>query len=358
MYLRMISMNNHYPDNNSINDAEPLGKFCAFGYYDAVDISGVKKLVQNGETSWDHMEEFIGSKLNGSYNSRIIPCLFENENRKKEENFWAFGEKSEDVFFFITMVRLKEMSVKIFIDEINKKHQMFAYYSYEHCECVVVCRNKTYGGGIHEVEKFKKIKDGDGHFLVLKTYTVFAFPESFLKEKTFWDDENDQLVNIRLNANINNTAVATAKVSDSTAEDRINVFAQELKKVLYKEDPLAEEQKYRQYMVLGDDDLLIEADDVMLSRLMPLYANQAILTHNNKVYKDAFLNVETRIIVKKEENDTDGEWKLDCRNHEESEEYTDQQDGQQRNAIKAGGTGFEFIHRMFGKAFKWFEPDK
>lgn len=355
MYLRMISMNNHYPDNNSINDMKPLGAFCAFGYYDAVDISDVKNLEPDGETSWDHMEEFIGSKLNGSYNSRIIPCLFESKNQEKEETFWTIEEKSKDVFFFITMVRLKEMNVKIFIDEINKKPQMFAYYSYEHCECIILCRDKTYGGGIRKVERVKKIKDSDGHSLVLKTYTVFAFPEILLKERTFWDEENDQLVNIRLNANINNTAV---KVNDSTAEDRINAFAQNLKAVLYEEDSLAKECKYRQYMVLGDDDLLIEADDVMLSRLMPLYANEAILTHNNELYKDAFLNIETRIIVEKEENDTDGEWKLDCRDHEEPEGYTDQQEGQQRKTIKAGGTGFEFIHRMLGKTFKWFESDK
>ena len=55
------------------------------------------------------------------------------------------------------------------------------------------------------------------------------------------------------------------------------------------------------YNVLGNEDFLIEIDDIRLADLLPLYKTEGVLTHMDEAYDQAFYNLSSQIILKKGE---------------------------------------------------------
>lgn len=280
MKIRIIELMNHYSEERSMADNEPLGRFCAFGYHDAIDLN-----IQNGEneqmSSWDMMEQLAVEKLNGKFTMQLLACAYDKKCEKEEKKFWE--ENREYPYYFFIVMRVESLNDhdRHLMNEINQdKEDIMLYFSYEHCEIMAVCRSGTYKEGLDKLMEMKQ------SFRTNKTYSVFAMEEELLKNTEFWKArECQEKVNVRLSATIK-------------ARDKVGPFLQMLRERIGKTGELDE---LRVYDILGDADLLIEADDVDLKDLLPLYAMGELLTHTNDHYKKAFYNIESRFLVEREE---------------------------------------------------------
>ena len=281
MKIRIIELLNHYSEEKNMSDGEALGRFCAFGYHDAIDLNS-----QNSETeqvsSWDMMERLTVEKLNGKFTMQLLACAYDEMDEKKEREIWE--ENNRYPFYFLIVMRIEnrnEFSCEMMKEINNGEEEVMTYFSFEHCEVMAVCRSGTYKQGIQKLMELKK------RFQTKKTYSVFAIEEKLLNNKPFWKlREQKENVNVRLYATIKDI---------TSVED----FLEELRDQLGKKDVPAQ---FRTYDILGDADLLIEVDHVELNDLLPVYAMGKLLTHTNGLYKKAFYNIESRFLVGDEKN--------------------------------------------------------
>lgn len=285
--MRVVELINHYPDDageifciDNITAGKEV-KYCAFGYYDAVEVN--LELESSGvENRWERKNRATLPYLTGSGKITSLCMLGDHPVTEKEKALWR--DNSEKPLLAISLIRTKSLdNIEKFVEQENAKEGQVAYCSYEHCEVVIVFRESTYRELIARIRSFS----GSGY--VAKIYTVLAISDDLLKQpdeiKRMMPEER---VNIRL----------SATVKDRSA---MELFFAELKRQLCEGE--SEPPKVGKYDLLGNDDLLIEINAVYLYKILPLYAENGLLAHGNKeLYRNAFYNIESRFLVPYEDD--------------------------------------------------------
>ena len=278
MNIREIELLNHYlEDDKSQNRDNSMGDFrlSLFGYYDGARIGEAREELQ--QTQWESMCKKVIKNLDGTYTSRSIGCLYEDQNKTKEMEFWK--QKTEYPFYFFIMMRVEKVSkIRDNIAAQNDRDNIMVYFSYEHSEIIAVCRASMYREGIQKIHELKAVFDAQ------KTYSIFAVEEEFLQSKNFWEDRPSELVELRLNATMRDRKCATK-------------FFYKLGEKLKEGNSLIDLEVYDE---IGEEDVLVEIHNIDLNQILPLYAMGEMLTHSNTEYNKAVYNIKTRIIVRED----------------------------------------------------------
>lgn len=84
--IRFLELHNHYPDDYVDNINSVLGRYCAFGYHDAISISEVDEMTEDLGL-WNKRSDIVSKKINGTSTMQVISVLFDVENEKKNKIF-------------------------------------------------------------------------------------------------------------------------------------------------------------------------------------------------------------------------------------------------------------------------------
>lgn len=291
MDLKVIEMLNNYPDGYSadLRIKPSLGRFCVLGYYDGLNVKlnfGEEDDSDTIISEWKCKNSTVIPHLTGTGKITSLcvqlcdaPQTGGNSEKLKEKEFTLWDENHELPLLTVSMIRTKktEDASELF-SVVNERSNMIAYYSYEHCELIIVFRSKSYRDVIATIRWLYETK------LVLKIYSVLAIAEKLIDDpqelKTRMEPED---ICVRMNASMRD-------------RDKMEQFLEKLRDA-FGQYQYREGFKIEKYDLLGDDDLLIEINHVPLESILPLYADRKLLNHGNKDYSDAFYNVETKFLL-------------------------------------------------------------
>lgn len=288
MKIRVIEMMNHYYREESIGEggASALGRFCALGYHDAIDVDLKEENIENVEDikeevfgedgtkawAWNASGHVVMSALNGEYAIKNVVCAYCNEETEKEKAFWVKDIRFP--FFFFSVIRISEQTKNVHevMKEENEKKDCMTYYCYEHNEIMAVFKTNSYSKGMERVKELYEI------FTPLKIHSIFAVEEYVLSDGNQLKKIIDENVDVRWHVVMKD-------------REKAKEFFDRLKKdVVHK-------GAFEIYDTLGSEDLLVEMNGCKLTDLLPLYATGNWLTHVNQEYSSAFYNIETTILV-------------------------------------------------------------
>lgn len=276
MIIRRIQLkNNLYIDNDQVkNTGKPLGEYCVFGYFDAMNISQVYS-GQSG--AWKISSDGVIREMDGRYAVRSLLCV--SGDCDKDAAFWQ--NNSSFPLMFVSIIRLREpknsSDVVKSMDRINQSDNKMAYFSYEHSELIVFMKTKSYSEG-HNFSK-----ELHGRFDIYKMYTIFSVKEAALESYNVIKREIiDCRVDCRLRAIVKSW-------------NRIDTMKKELQQAL-------EVSQISARHMMGNADVLLEINDVSLHKLLVCYKMNELLTHSNPIYNAVFHNVETEILLAEAKN--------------------------------------------------------
>ncbi len=286
MKIRVIEMMNHYYREKPIGEGgvSELGRFCALGYHDAIDVDLKEENIENAEDikegdfgedgakAWNASGHVVMSALNGEYAIKNVVCAYCDEETEKEKAFWVKDVRFP--FFFFSVIRISEQTknVREVMKEENKKKDCMRYYCYEHNEIMAVFKTNSYSKGMERVKELYEI------FTPLKIHSIFAVEEYVLSDGNKLKKIIDENVDVRWHVVMKD-------------REKAKEFFDRLKKdVVHK-------GAFEIYDTLGSEDLLVEMNGCKLTNLLPLYATGNRLTHVNQEYSSAFYNIETTILV-------------------------------------------------------------
>ncbi len=276
MIIRRIQLkNNLYMDNGQVNNkSEPLGEYCVFGYFDAMNIS---QKYEGQEGAWEILSEGVIDEMDGSCAVRSLLCV--SKDQEKDAAFW--GDEVVLPLLFISIIRLKEPidSSDLIgrMDTLNQSDDKMAYFSYEHSELIVFMKTKSYSDGYSFSQKLHE------SFQIYKMYTIFSVKEAALES---YDVIERGIINERVDCRLR------AIVKDWS-------LVSEMKEKL---ENALEVSGISARRMLGNTDVLLEINNVSLPKLLVHYKMNELLTHSNPEYQRAFYNVETEILLAEAEN--------------------------------------------------------
>lgn len=289
MTIRLVELiNSFYRDEVDESDKKdkPMGKYCCFGYFDAMDVEIVRNIGNGRKDNWEILNEASVKRLNGMCNSTNVLCLTRDDS--KDENFWEFAEGYP--FLFVTMIRIAKESKKDseyqknFMDKINNEDDTIAYYSSSHCEVIVMKCSKGYKSGAVYVHGLRSTLN-DLNMKIVKMYTIFSIREAELQRgEEIASGIEDQPVHCRMRGVVKEPHLLVSFIN--TLHNKLKLDGNE------------SSGSIEVYKTLGGNDVLIEINDVQLSRLLSCYRAGELLTHSNKLYGNTFYNVETEILDK------------------------------------------------------------
>lgn len=276
MIVRGIQLkNNLYMDNGQVkNRSEPLGEYCVFGYFDAMNIS---QKYEGQEGAWEVLSDGVINEMDGSCAVRSLLCVLKDQD--KDAAFWE--DKETFPLLFLSIIRLKapegSSDLNGRMDILNKDDDKIAYLSYEHSELIVFMKTRSYSQGYLFSQKLHE------SFQIYKMYTIFSVKEAALESYNVKNgDIIDESVDCRLRA----------IVKDWSLVD-------EMKKKLETALGVSPISARR---MLGNTDVLLEINNVSLLKLLAHYKMNGLLTHSNPEYQEVFYNVETEILLVEAEN--------------------------------------------------------
>lgn len=291
MIIRIIQLKNNFYRDGKLPDHYPrtkeLGPFCVLGYFDALD---TQRLDEDELKTWDSLSKISVTQLDGVANLRTLVCFCPEqevvEGRDCEADFWMDNDALP--FYFISMIRVDRNKVnnlmyqikKINIEEKDRK--LFAYLTYDHSEVIVVSKTRQYSKGFQTISELRE------KLCAFKIYTIFSVRESLLSSQVdIKRNIRDELVQCRLKI--------VVKEFKS-----IEIFILSLMCQLRKSSSKA---KIKSYDTLGSGDILLEISDVWLSSILECYRMGNILSHTHELFEEAFFNIETEILVKRQKGD-------------------------------------------------------
>lgn len=272
--IRLIS-NTYNAKKNAV--FKPLGEYCVFGPYDAMEIDEKAREWKNDQTL-DSMSEKEIMLFDGKRQQCNIICAAPSACMQSEAEFAA--RMRNKPFLFVSLLMLdrslmnKEEVVKK-ATEINQEETCRIYLSSGKNELVILHYCSSFRNGLSTIlEKHNIIP------AILKTSTMFAVLEkSFDPSHLLYNQIEDEKVSCRLRCFVRDRSKA-------------NCFLLELGKDIM--DRGAEGMRW--FNILGSTDLLAEIDSVPLKVLLSYYRTGEKLTHMNQQYNEAWYNIETEFI--------------------------------------------------------------
>ena len=272
--IRLIS--NTYNTRKNIY-REPLGEYCVFGPYDAMNIDEEVREWKDDWIAGDMGDKNMNLSDGKSRQCNII-CAATSADRQKEADFVVRMRNSPFLFVSLLIMDRDQMNKNEVIKkiaEINQGQECWIYLTTGKNELAMLHYCKSYRNGLNTVlDRHKMIP------AILKTSTIFAIQEkSFYAAHPLYKQIEDEMVSCRLRC----------FVRDRNRADR---FLKELGKDVMKNGA----QGMRWFNILGSADLLVEIDSIPLKILLSYYRTGERLTHMNQQYNEAWYNIETEFI--------------------------------------------------------------
>ena len=186
MKIRLLQFaNNFHKDKytQEIDTSKALGSYCAFGFYDALNVDSVYQIGDSKRDIWYALQEAAYTQLDGKCNWRNFVCGIEDD--ASDTDFWETASKK--LFLFITMVRINieepsnSENLQLLIDDINSIQQSnearckIAYFCHDHSQVIILHCYDEYETG------FKNILSIRDFLETMTMHTVLAVQETFLK---------------------------------------------------------------------------------------------------------------------------------------------------------------------------------
>lgn len=290
MKIRVIQLiKNYFRDENCINEdkEKALGLYCAFGYFDAVQIEEGNELPDIENPIWKNIEEVALHTLDGIHSRRNLICIAEDKEKDK-----AFWDKAVNYpYLFISLIRMRHNcndmnTINRVVDEIKNDETSIAYYSYNHSELVIVEIDKTYSNGMRYVLSLREKLDP------LNMYSIFSAREDIIKMETELQSKADiEEVSAQLRLMIKN-------------DQEIVGFLQKLWDILFeneiKKEQMPEKENFEKFYTLGSNDMMVRIEQVEMHKLLSCYSMGRLLTHTNDQFGKTVYNIETEILVRGE----------------------------------------------------------
>lgn len=284
MHLRKIQLfSNIYKDNKAQGQAEieteQLGKYCVFGPFDAMDF------VEEGKGKLSPEEYRRADKVRDKCRCFNINCLTPEEEVEEEAVFFSQAERYPFLFLSFYVYSERERDTESLRSQIRtiglQRPDCRFYFSYEKYDFVLMHFCNQYTKGLNTV------LDIQDRFPKAKVSTVFTVQEGAL------DAESD------LHRAIVDDVVGLRLQGIMVDRIRTNAYLEELKGIIIDECVPMERMQW--YDVLGSTDILVEIDGVSMKRVLALYKSGEILTHMSPKYKEAWYNIETKFIAKRDD---------------------------------------------------------
>lgn len=290
MKIRVIQLiNNYFRDENCINEdkEKALGLYCAFGYFDAVQIEEGNEIPNIENPIWKNIEEVAVHTLDGIHSRRNLICIA--EDKEKDTAFW---EKAVNYpYLFISLIRMRHNcndanTMNQVVNEIKSNDTCIAYYSYNHSELVIAKIDKNYSQGMGYVLSLREKLNP------LNMYSIFSAREDIIKSETKLQSKADmEEVSVQLRLMIKNDHEITGflqKLWNALFEDKI------------QKKQMPEKENFEKFYTLGSSDMMVRIEQVEMHKLLSCYSMGRLLTHTNDQFGKAVYNIETEILVRGE----------------------------------------------------------
>lgn len=290
-----ILYNDFLPQEKKIH----VWDYCSFGYYDGIDI-GENLLNKEQDCSvHDKLATLWGyyvsrsEMLDGSFSEQIIFGLRteqENDN-KKEQNFW--DEKEKYPFLFFTLIQAEyekkvDISKKIRDIEIeftNDSRKVITYFTFDTSDLLMVILCKKYDDGIVVIENLHD-KENSKLNMYLEWNLTYSFSVAAVNKKL-----------------INNNA-KVAEIEGVVPNADIYLIEKELGAIdaIYKQvkESLDKDSKIDKDAVLGCNDEVIRLQNIPWNKFLLFYQDKSgIFNNSNDDYHKGLIGITTIINTNK-----------------------------------------------------------
>lgn len=255
-------------------------EYSVIGYYDGLDM----KTFQDDESEYLNVLSDPGITMLQEIDAEhVYECYNIVGIRNKcdlinEEAFW----KNESLpFVFISSVRLKDMPSDLdeLIDRIESEMNSLCYVSLDSSDLIICSRTNCYSEGYLSIEQHWKLIEQTGN-QVQKCFTNLV-----IKQDTLETIHMDNLA-------IKEENVCCILSGVIRSWNNIDSFLDELKRQ-------SNGAAWKQFGTLGSDDIVIKTESISISKLLAMYKKSGLLVHDNPIYRAAFVNIRTEILVER-----------------------------------------------------------
>lgn len=304
MIVRVIEfLNNFYRDDGCEEETLTNVQYCTLGYFDGIRTEQLGKFLDNKaneeykEMIQDKLYAYIVNNLDGKNSERNVICFIDDED--KDNKFW---NENKSAILFVSLVRLKNVTQESFeelrnkICKFNEEKDQIVYYSTDHCEIVVITKTSDYSSGI---ECIKNIHE---KFQVFKMYSLLAIDEEMLSSEIELENRINaqERINCRFHISVNWNLIKESEDGNNTDEKfkkSLMLFFENLKDKLR----LSKEHKFMMCNKMGNSDIIVQINDVLLVDLLKCYKKGNPLRHSSEVYYKRWFNIESELFLKEEE---------------------------------------------------------
>lgn len=266
--IRLFQFKNNFLSQNA---RMVSAEYSSIGYFDGLDTRIVLDQEAQDILSLPTQVQYQSDDNCDYYNIVGI-------RREEDECFW---KEKEGTFLFISCLRFKKCSEKLdeIVAQIENKYCACCYYTFDSSDLVVCMKSDSYIKAYQAIEKYPDlIAECDPGNGIQKSFSILSVRQEILDMLPEEDNNmEDEEVSV----------ILRCVIKDRTA-------VKDFKEQLDKEVGIAESKKYG---ILGSDDMLIVLESVNIKHLFKQYKQNGLLTHSNRLYKKAFYNIRTEILV-------------------------------------------------------------
>lgn len=281
------------------------GTYSCFGYYDAIDIhfpgknSSFFQKKSNIQISpiWYGMGELIESQT-GRFSQQNIGLFSIEDKSSNFEFFW--GEHSESPYFAVGFIRLKDISeyksaANTIMDFSINNDEFYVtpvvYYTYDNTDLVVLLR----GNSVSEISNvMKKIEKSSSVYYM---HSIFGVSEKYLKDCVRQENglisipENWNHINCHIDEDIAEVEMRVSVSGGLFDPAMIRGFFEKYIKNLkgLEEATIA--------YIQGHESLCIRIPGTNVRGVISLISERGFCTHENGLFGNGVLNIETSIIT-------------------------------------------------------------
>lgn len=300
-----------YRDRIANRGREDLSKeYVSIGYYDAfetqiIDTKDREKSFSEFYTKNCELEQNV-SKFQ-TFNN-IFGLRNENENTKKDREFWSTDFESNYPLTFISLFQFEE-SITSFNTDIEKIFQeivkklcvdikFLIYYTLDKNDCIICFRSYNYINVVKCLNEFYK-NSSKG---IVYSYTNFVVKQDFINNNIdCLKKEQEQISSICIKAVFKNQCNLNYEI-----EEIVKDFTELLSKHFYDSDA---ENKIKNkeivgYEILGDTDCRFIARNIDLKKVLELFSSNGLLNINNGDFNKYFTSSMTSLNIMPQDGTT------------------------------------------------------
>ena len=168
--------------------------------------------------------------------------------------------------------------------------EIIGYYTFDSSDLIICMKTNSYAIGDKSISRYAGyVKAYDTSIVLQKSFSVCVVKQAVLDGLSV---AFDRIVNDKVSCFLRCVVADWGNIEE---------YQEKLQSAL-----LHSGGNVSSYDVLGSDDIVFFAKDIYIKNLMTLYKTGNLLTHSNEIYKKAFFNVATEILVSRKETAING----------------------------------------------------